>query len=716
MSNAPADPQDTGITDLFVDFYRDYYAEEIAALGQRYPKEQRSLYIDAWDLYRFDQDLLDDWTAHPREIQRYAEEALRMYDLPLDVGFEHAHVRLTDSNGTLPARSVTAIEASEPDSDIGSYVALTGQLSRITQKKPRLDEAAYECQRCSTLTRIPQGRTDVQEPHECKGCERQGPFRLNHDESVYINQRKIKLEEPIEERSQARGHSAPVYVEDDLCEYAPGDSTLPDHAGERATILGIVRVDESQLSGRGASPETDYWLDAQAIVFEDDDDADVDIETHRGTFEELAARDDAVDLVAESLAPSLHADEEDDLYTARRACAAWLFNAYRLDPEGAGSKRGDLHMCLIGDPGTGKSTLMGYLDDILPKSEFRTGTGLSEVGLTAAAVQEEFAGTTEWTLQPGILPRADGGHCLIDEVDGVVDENTKAIHDALEGEQMVKTDKAGIHADLPTRCAMLAGGNPTYTRFDKYEPITEQIDLDPALFDRMDLVFALQDEVDEARDREKAGHALESWDELSQAEAGTLDTDDAETTSGPVEKDVLRAWIAYARREVFPTLTPGAKSRLEDFYVEVRDLNDGHSSDEDTAIPATVRTLEAGIRSSIAFARLRLSETVEIKDAERAIELTKEVVGLRYDPDSGQFDDARTSSGEPKSQHERRKTLAELVGEHAGDDPVGHDAIVDIATDELNADAATIEHDLEQLKQRNAIYQPPGSDNGYKEV
>lgn len=720
MSSAAT--QGTALLDDFEEFYRTYYRDDIGELARRYPKDQRSLYIEASDLSSYDPEMLDDWLESPAQMQQYAEEALQLFDLPVDIDLADATVRLTDTEGRLQPRPVTSIDPEGENGDIGCLVALTGQMARVTAKAPRLEEAAYECQRCGVLSRINQSRTDVQEPHECQGCERQGPFTINHDESVYRKQRKVKLEEPIEERSEARGHSLPVYVESDLCDYGPGDTELPDHAGERATVLGIVRIDESKLSGRNASPDTDYWIDAQAIVYEADDASDIDIGAHREEFEALAARDDAVDLVAESLAPSLHAEEGDDLYTARRACAAWAFNAYRLDPDdGAGSKRGDLHMCLIGDPGTGKSTLMSYLHDILPKSEFRTGTGLTEVGLTAAAVQEEFAGQTEWTLQPGILPRADGGHCLIDEVDGVVDENTKAIHDALEGDQMVKADKAGITADLPTRCALLAGGNPTYTRFDKYEPITEQIDLDPALFDRMDLPLALEDEVDEARDREKAGHSLDAWDELMQAEAaertGSGEVPESDAVDPVVAPDVLRAWIAHARREVFPTLTADAKALLKSFYVEVRDLNDGYDDSgkaDDSAVPATMRTLEAGVRLSASFARLRLSDTIDEADAKRAISLTKEAVGLRFDPETGEFDDARTSRGEPKSKKDRHRALLSIVEELEGDAPVPADEIVGAATEELGADASTIEHDLDRLKQRDELYEP--SNNAFRRV
>jgi len=709
MSSAAASSGMQDIVDRFVDFYRNYYHEAIGELAQHYPQEQSSLYIEASDLYRWDQQVLRDWTNSPEQFQTYAEEALSLYDLPIDISPFEPTVRLRDSHGTLDQYSVTEIQPEQ----IGEYVAITGQLSRITGKSPRLDEATYICKRCGTDIHIPQSRTDVQEPHECPGCERQGPFSIDQANSEYINQRKIKLEEPIEERSQARGQSLPAYIEGDLCDYGPGETTLPDHAGEKATICGIVRVDESQHDGRSGSPETEYWIEANAIVFEADDEADVDIEQHREEFEALAARDDAMDLVAESLATSLHAEEGDDLYTARRAVAAWLFNAYRVDPEGAGSKRGDLHMALIGDPGTGKSTLMSSVHDVLPNSEYRSGTGLSKVGLTAAAVQEEFAGQTEWTLQPGILPRADGGHTIIDEVDAIVDEDTKAIHDALEGDQMVKADKAGITADLPTRTAVLVGGNPTYTRFDPYEPIVDQIDLDPALFDRMDLVYTLEDEVDEARDANKAEHTLDAWDDLTAREAAQRQgqtTADAEETAidPPVEPDVLRAWVAYARRNVFPTPTPEVKDRLREFYVEVRDLNDGHGGDDvDAAVPATPRTLEAGIRTSIAVARVHLSETIELEHAERAIELTEEVVGLSFDPDSGEYDAEIVGSGTPKSQRDRIKSVYAIIEdiEVEYDDGAPIETVLDRAEEE-GVDRDKAEHEIEKLKQQGELYEP----------
>lgn len=702
------------LTDRFLQFYRDYCRENIGRLAQKFPMEDRSLYIEYDDLYRFDQDIAHDWLKQPDHFRDHAEAALYDFDLPVDIDLSNgreghsAHVRLTDTREAMERHTVAQI--SPNNVNVGELVAVSGQLSKVTESKFLLVDAAFECLRCGTMTYIPQTRTTYEEPHECQGCERQGPFRVIFDQSEFVEQRKLKLEQPPSERSGGQGQSLTVYVDDDLCNVG-GENGLPDRAGEQVVIIAKVQLN-AQKEGRGQqSPEFDPWLEGHAIVFDQDDYDDIDIQEHKEIFQEFAAREDAIELCANSIAPELMADE--DLETILEASVAWLFNSYRIDPDGMGQYRGDLHMCVIGDPGLGKSTLLSNLHDLAIKSEYRSGTGLSKVGLTASAVQEEFAGTTQWTLEPGVLPRANGGHCIIDEVDDVVDEKTKAIHDALEGDQMVKMDKAGITADLPTRTALLASGNPKAGRFDKYAPLPGQIDLDPALISRMDLLFAMQDVVIEETDRKKAEHILEAYDEMSRAEVyergfGSK-PDSTETTSRPVPRDVFRAWLAYARENVFPTLSPEAKEVLKNYYVEVRNLNDGHSSEKgDEAIPATPRTLEAGVRLATAFARVELSETVELEHAERAINISRKVVGLNYDPETGEFDQDKNNSGTPKSERDRVKDLREIITQlEANESGAPLDKILKLAADSWGkSEDYVLEFFEKKLRRKGEVYEP----------
>ena len=141
--------EDTEVIDKFEQFYRDYYRNEIGELAQKYPNEQRSLYVDWDDLYRFDPDLADDLIAQPDQMRDYAEEALRLYDLPVDVKLGQAHVRVKNLQEATDIRNIRARHR-------GQLIAVTGIVRKATDVRPKVTEAAFECQRCGTLTRIPQ--------------------------------------------------------------------------------------------------------------------------------------------------------------------------------------------------------------------------------------------------------------------------------------------------------------------------------------------------------------------------------------------------------------------------------------------------------------------------------------------------------------------------------------------------------------------------------
>ncbi|PSQ25631.1 cell division protein [Halobacteriales archaeon QS_9_67_15] len=327
--------ENTELIDAFEDLYRDYYRNEIGELAQRYPNEQKSLYLDWQDIYRFDPDLADDVKSHPEELRDYAEEALRLYDLPVDVKLGQAHVRVHNLPDSTDIRDIRADHR-------GQLISVQGIVRKATDVKPKITQAAFECQRCGTLTRIPQQSGEFQEPHECQGCERQGPFRVNFDQSEFVDAQKIRVQESPEGlRGGETPQSIDVNIEDDIT----GEVTAGDHV----RVAGVLKLDQ-QGSDQDQSPMFDVYMGGFSVEIEDEQFEEMDItEADKNEIIELSTEDDIYDKMVGAIAPSIYGYEREKL-----SMILQLFSGVTKHLPDESRIRGDLHMLLIGDPGTGK--------------------------------------------------------------------------------------------------------------------------------------------------------------------------------------------------------------------------------------------------------------------------------------------------------------------------------------------------------------------------
>ncbi len=327
--------EDTEIIDRFEQFYRDYYRNEIGQLAQKYPNEKRSLYVEWNDLYRFDPDIADDFIAQPDQMREYAEEALRLYDLPVDVKLGQAHVRVRGLQRTTGIREIRARHR-------GQLVEVTGIIRKATDVRPKVTEAAFECQRCGTLTRIPQTAGEFYEPHECQGCERQGPFEINFDQSEFVDAQKLRVQESPEGlRGGETPQSIDVHIDDDIT----GQVTAGDHV----RVTGILHLDQ-QGSNQEKSPVFDVYMDGLSVEIEDEQFEDMDItDEDKKRIIELSNESDIYEKMIGSMAPSIYGYEQEKL-----AIIMQLFSGVTKHLPDGSRTRGDLHMLLIGDPGTGK--------------------------------------------------------------------------------------------------------------------------------------------------------------------------------------------------------------------------------------------------------------------------------------------------------------------------------------------------------------------------
>jgi replicative DNA helicase Mcm len=299
---------------------------------------------------------------------------------------------------------------------------------------------------------------------------------------------------------------------------------------------------------------------------------------------------------------------------------------------------------------TGKSTMLEYVSNIAPKSVVVSGGSSTGVGLTAAAEKEE--GGEGWVLKAGAMVLANGGIVAIDELDKMNENDRGAMHQAME-QQYISIAKAGIVTEFQTKTAVLAAANPKLGRFDPNTPPAQQFNISPALLSRFDLIFTMRDVLDESRDKAMASHILEGHRIAASKEAPPKSS----ITVPLIEQTILRKYIAYARRHSAPKLTKEASEKIRDYYVQMRRIGQ-----EQNTFPITARQIEGLIRLSEASAKMRLSATVDLQDAQRAVDLQNYVLNEVFiDRETGKLDSDVVNLGQSKNRLDRVRTVLNII-------------------------------------------------------
>jgi len=538
--------------------------------------------------------------AHPRKLLPLLDQAIGKAQQTI---LQHNEFAIPKSRVCARLTSLPLCEeVSKPNvscirnSDIEAYISFPGTVIRTGSVRTLEWERWYECPKCghqfATQADLEQWNT-IPVPHKCPECDGHKIKQLT-EKTVARDFQELKVQEKVQKLNMGSiPRSMTVIIMDDLVDTCK--------AGDDVQVGGlIVRRWRSVSIDTRCDLEMTMLANSLRVANENKAALSVTEENKRG-FKDFWAAHKNTPMAAHATILRAVCPQLCGLFLAKLAVLLTLIGGVTRSEKGT-RVRGEGHILLIGDPGTGKSQLLKFAARLSSRSVVTSGIGATGAGLTVTAAKESGG---EWTLEAGALVLADGGLCCIDEFDAIREHDRATIHEAME-QQTISVAKAGLVCKLQTRCSVLATTNPKI-KGDLTLGLPVACGIASPLLSRFDIILVMRDDKDAERDARTSGFILDLH-----AAGGRVVNPDGKPIDSFWSLERLQVYVAHVKETIDPSMLPEAQAVLSRYYTVQRQR---HAS----AARTTIRLLESLVRLAQAHARLMYHQDVTRQDAVMAV-------------------------------------------------------------------------------------------------